>query len=781
MPIINLPISKGLVTSNAEGDWIDSLPTNMLSVPKPVLDAPGYMRSWPGLVKQFDTVGTSRGAVFNAVLNTVFRVQGNQLVDLEGKALANVGGSGLARMPFSSNSQAVVSNGNLNYWRENAESRRFELTQLKNWAEGERGSTSVTTTTFSPQFRSTAYVQIPIFTPAKGLRLTATVELTNNQNKQWVFGSTGMSGIFVNTGRFFVQATSTATPIDIGPATVTVTDEDGKKTGVNELDYASTTLVFNPGLSLIGGRLNGTTPTETLTGRILTVTMTDAGMGSNSRNYPLSETSIAEEPEAPTRLYALDILSDPTTLANVERVEIIGGSTGSPAQSDTILGAGQLKIGDFYSVSSVVASEGENNSGWSARNGIPTTARRNDNGNIFEVFQATSNNQPLVLFTENSQSSMTSNRVQQISHGILRGFPTPVWSVQDTDTVETKLPATDFDISNIIDATRNRSRYVWISRDSGRFGVTDLTNEQRPDYIAPFYSAEAEPDVNIAIDAWKGFVVIFGRFTVEYFALTGSEQTIYQPVQSLTVRAGIVGLGCKTHYLDSFAILGGPQQEPPSVFLINQGSYQEIATRRIQKILREYTNEELAESALMELVKFDAHDLLMIHLPRHTLTYDHNSSGEGTFNWSILKTDRQGNATYRGIHHIYDGDEWTVGDKRQPILTRFSFTDARHAGEIVEFILDTPMIQARNKRVFDLQIDSVPGRSNLARRLAHSITIDGITYGKAKWIFFDEPQNYTERVLERRIGYFRNNVGFRIRWITETPSTVSNFRVRVEP
>ena len=117
MPVINLPISKGLVQSNAEGDWLDSLPTNMLTVPKPVLDAAGYMRSWPGLVKTFDTAGTARGGVFNPVLNTVFRVQGTRLVNAMGNMLAEVGGSGLARMPFSSNSQAIVSNGNLYYWR----------------------------------------------------------------------------------------------------------------------------------------------------------------------------------------------------------------------------------------------------------------------------------------------------------------------------------------------------------------------------------------------------------------------------------------------------------------------------------------------------------------------------------------------------------------------------------------------------------------------------------------------------------------------------------------
>ena len=313
MPVIQLPISKGLVTDRAESDWLDSLPVNMVAVPKPVLEAQGYMRSWPGLVFERPSSGVARGAVFNVVDDEVYRITGTMLINSEGEELADVGGFGLAQMPFSTNSQAIVSNGNLYFWR----SDTMALTQLQNWAENERG-----------------------------------------QN----------------------------------------------------------------------------------------------------------------------------------------------------------------------------------------------------------------------------------------------------------------MPATSFDVSNVIDSVRNRARYAWITRDSGRFGVTDLQNEQRPDYIAPFYSAEAEPDENIAIDAWKGYIVIFGRFTVEYFGLTGSAENIYSPAQSLTVRAGVVGRGCKCQYLDSFAILGGPQFEPPSIYLINQGSYREIATRRIQKILRNYTLEEIESTAYLEPVKFDAHDFLVVHL-----------------------------------------------------------------------------------------------------------------------------------------------------------------------
>ena len=51
----------------------------------------------------------------------------------------------------------------------------------------------------------------------------------------------------------------------------------------------------------------------------------------------------------------------------------------------------------------------------------------------------------------------------------------------------------DLSISNarfgpIVDATRNRSRYIWIHENDNRFGVSDLDNFERPDYFAPYYS-----------------------------------------------------------------------------------------------------------------------------------------------------------------------------------------------------------------------------------------------------------------------------------------------------
>ena len=473
--VVSIPLSKGLIVDPDEVDWLDALPVNLLAVPKTVLESSGYLRSWPGLSLQFTTNDVARGAVNNVALNTIFRVQGAELVDVFGTVLTNVGGTGHAAMPYSSTTQGIVSANDLNYWDGTT------LTQLQNWAEDE-------------------------------------------------------------------------------------------------------------------------------------------------------------------------------------------------------FGVGQ--------------------------------------------------------------------------------------------------PATTFDIGEVLDAVYENGRYHWIKRGSGEFGVTDLLNEQRPDYLAPFYSAESGFDENIGIAKWKKQIVVFGRFTTEFFRATGVTEPIYRPDNSLTVQAGIVGVGAKAEYYDNFAIVGGPENEPASVYLIGQGQYTELATRRVQKLIRSYTDEELAQTYI-EPIKFDSHDIIIIHLLRDTLVYDHAASDDQNRRWTILKSDVSGTLPYRGIYHIARNNQFTAGDRRDGSVSNFDFTDARHVGELVEFECFSPMLQAfRNQSLFDFQVDSVPGYDEDAYRLAFSVTFDGKTYGQEKWIDFSKPNKRRDRILARRLGYIRDNVGFKLRWLTRKPSIVSHLRVR---
>lgn len=779
MPVVPVPFVKGLVTSNQDGDWLDSLPVNMLAVPKPVLDAQGYMRSWPGIEKTADVPGQPRGVVLNDVDNITYRVQGTSLINADtGETLVDVGGSGHASLPFSRNSQAIVSNGTLNYWRDG------ELTQIRNWEEGERETdTEETFINYTINYNgATTRVDVFPWSPAEQYQITATVFVRDTESKQWLFASSNdddeESGLFIEDGMFWIQADSDTDAVSFQEV----------EEGLNELDYAGMVTIAG-GVAVFGAIRNDEDDEEDaenayrgfFDGQIYNIRLNDFDPPEedgepvpNNRSY----TATILDDEVPEETILIDERSDGEELAREVLVEVTGGTPSTPAESDDIVEMNELTIGNTYAVTCEVVSSGTNQSGFSDRNGIGTEARVSGSGDIEHVFRATERNQAIVVFTQNGQATFRNVVVQDVTHGIITAG---IWQrreqEEDPDSV---LPETDFDLSNIIDATRNRSRYAWIQANSNTFGVTDLENEQRPDYIAPFYSAEAEPGINIAIDSWRDYIVIFTRDTVEYFALTGSVELIYQPVQSLNVRAGIIGLTCKTHYLDHFAILGGPRPEPPSLFIISQGQYQEIATRRIQKILRQYTELQLA-SAFLETVKFDAHDILLVHLPNEVLAYDHNVVGQiESASWVILQTGTCGTTPYRGTYHMWNGRDWSAADKRQPILSRFNFESGAHIGQAVEYRLDSQMLQARNVKLFDLDVDTVPGHSNRAYRLSISITYDGITYGQQEWITFDTPQEYTERVLLRILGYCRYNIGFRLRWIADTPTAISNLRVRVE-
>ncbi|MEU4618329.1 packaged DNA stabilization protein, partial [Streptomyces umbrinus] len=65
MPIQKLPLAKGLGKDYRNADYVDLLPVNMLATPKEVLNASGYLRSFPGVAKRSDVSGVSRGVEYN--------------------------------------------------------------------------------------------------------------------------------------------------------------------------------------------------------------------------------------------------------------------------------------------------------------------------------------------------------------------------------------------------------------------------------------------------------------------------------------------------------------------------------------------------------------------------------------------------------------------------------------------------------------------------------------------------------------------------------------------
>lgn len=376
-------------------------------------------------------------------------------------------------------------------------------------------------------------------------------------------------------------------------------------------------------------------------------------------------------------------------------------------------------------------------------------------------------------------STVTISYVMNSPAGSTATNQTRITVVQHMEEVSTQF--SQYEIGSVKDICRLRGRYIWVKDGTDTFGVTDVEDESHPDRYRPFYRAESQPDGIQGCAVWRDFAVMFGTSTIEYFSLTGasdSSSAIYVAQPSLMVSKGIAGTHCKAEFSDNYAFISHPSTGAPSIYVINSGQLITIATSSIEKILRSYTEDELSTS-VMESVRFDSHELLIVHLPNHVLCYDASASQNNNMQWSVLKSGL-GNDVHRAIDYAYSNNSITVGDKAESITGSLNFDLSSQYEAPSEHILYTPLFKADNARVFDFELESSSGVSQRAERLFISATADGINYGREQMLSSNEPFSYDRRVLWRRIGRIRKNIGFKVRVVTKSPVTLSGCSVRVE-
>lgn len=337
-----------------------------------------------------------------------------------------------------------------------------------------------------------------------------------------------------------------------------------------------------------------------------------------------------------------------------------------------------------------------------------------------------------------------------------------------------------YDFTPVRDACRVRGRYVWCQEGTDYFYITDLEDESHPDRYSARYRAESQPDGIIGIGAWNDFILCFGTSTIEYFTLTGNSTVgaaRYVNNPAYMVQKGIAGTFCKCNYLDAIAIISHQATGAPSIYLIDSGQAKPIATASIEKILRSYTADELA-TGVLEALRFDSHELLVVHLPRHVLTYDASASQNGP-QWCILKTGLADDV-YRAIDFVYEGNAISCGDKVEAVTGQLNFSSSSQHGKQQEHLLYTPLFKADNARVFDFELEASTGVAQIADRLFLSATTDGVNYGREQMIEQNAPFVYDKRVIWKRVGRVRKNIGFKIRVITKAPVTLSGCKIRIE-
>lgn len=337
---------------------------------------------------------------------------------------------------------------------------------------------------------------------------------------------------------------------------------------------------------------------------------------------------------------------------------------------------------------------------------------------------------------------------------------------------------TDSDLGDPIDI-------VWVDgyyflTDGEYIYHTDITDETSIDPLK-FATAEFMPDPSLGLGLTQDDkVMVWGRYTLEYFVNDASENFAFQRVETRAQKIGIVATHAKCESEGNWCITGGRKEEALGVHLVGVGSAKKISTREVDKVLAQYSEPELSDMR-MESVEEDNIHFIYVHLPNETLCFNANiARSQGLVDaWFILKTGT-GDDNYRGINGVFDAKrgKWVFGDKVNSNIGLLDNTICTQYDEIAEWLLYTPLIALDGQSLDELEIETLPG--NVVAddaTVAFSMTYDGITYSKEWWNLYGAANEYSQRFYIRRLGDVSDWVGFKFRGATKSRMSFALLKV----
>lgn len=301
---------------------------------------------------------------------------------------------------------------------------------------------------------------------------------------------------------------------------------------------------------------------------------------------------------------------------------------------------------------------------------------------------------------------------------------------------------------------------------------TDATDEETVDTGSQSV-AEFMPDDSLGVAKTQdNKVMVFGRYSVEYFVNVGSTGFAFQRIPTRGIKIGIVATHCKTELKGKWYILGGRKEEALSIHIVTVGDSTKIASREVDKIIGKYTEPELSQASV-EAFEEDGYSFVLVHLPNEVLLFNETlAKSVGAANaWTILKSDIDGDTPWRARFGIFEANKgaWYFGDKQNATIGLLDNTVATQYDNIVEWILFTPYMNIERGSIDELEIETIPGfTGSTDATVAMSLTYNGVTYGKEWFELYGLPSDYEKRFIIRRLGYVRDWLGIKLRGATSS-------------
>ena len=341
---------------------------------------------------------------------------------------------------------------------------------------------------------------------------------------------------------------------------------------------------------------------------------------------------------------------------------------------------------------------------------------------------------------------------------------------------------TDPDLGTVVDV-------VWVD---GYFMTTDgefliVTELNDPFSVNPlkYGSSEADPDPVVALLKVRNEVYALNRHTIEVFDNVGGQLFPFQRVEGAQVQRGAIGTHACCNFMESIAFIGGGRNEAPSVWTVSGSNAERIATREIDLLLAQFTEEELA-NVLVESRVDKGYRHLYIHLPNQTLVFDGAATiSVGAPVWFTLATSIVGNGQYRARNLVWVYNRWNVGDPTSTAFGYLSDSLSSHWGVLNGWEFSTIIMynESRSLVFHELELVSLTGNSIFGTdpSIWTSYTEDGLTWSQERVCKAGMTGVRGKRLSWLQQGRMRQWRAQKFRGTTDAQLSVARLEARVEP
>lgn len=341
---------------------------------------------------------------------------------------------------------------------------------------------------------------------------------------------------------------------------------------------------------------------------------------------------------------------------------------------------------------------------------------------------------------------------------------------------------TDRDLGFVLDA-------LWVD---GYFMTTDGTNIvvtelSDPTQVNPlkYGAAEIDPDPIKALLKVRSEVYVLGRHTIEVFDNVGGDLFPFARVEGAHVMKGTVGTHACCVFMQSLVFLGSGRNEQPSIYVISDASAQKIATDEVDKLLAQYTEEQLAQVKLETITK-NIHELLYVHLPDRTLVFDgFASKALGSSVWFVVTSTLDGFEQYRARNMVWAYNKWIVGDPQSSNIGVLSDDVGTHWGNKVRWEFGTQIVYNESKGAIfnELELVSLTGSVAQGKNplISTSYSLDGQTWSMDRFIQSGSTGNRNKRLVWYQQGSMRNRRMQRFRGDSDSHLSFLCLEAQIEP